>query len=79
MPTQSLVTFVTSVIAGAEVAVIAIAVHTSLVLAIISGIAGSAVNVLIFTRIETGVWDRVERDFPPKHPSPKTQFKGPAS
>lgn len=72
MPTQSLVSFLASVIAGAEVAVIVtVASHATLRVAAVSGIVAGAVNVLLFTRLTAKVWEKLEQRFPPRYPSPR--------
>ncbi|HEY2476163.1 MAG TPA: hypothetical protein VGI19_15350 [Candidatus Cybelea sp.] len=70
MPTQSLVSFVASAIAGAEVAVIVTAAsHATLPVAVVSGILAGAINVLFFTRLSAKVWENLEQRFPPHYPS----------
>lgn len=72
MPTQSLVTFVSSVIAGAEVAVIVTAAaHATLLVAVVLGILAGAINVLLFTKLTAKVWENLEQQFPPQYPSPR--------
>ncbi|HEX3368247.1 MAG TPA: hypothetical protein VHS56_01610 [Candidatus Cybelea sp.] len=72
MPTQSLVSFVASVIAGAEAAIIVtITVHAPLLVVAVSGILAGAINVLLFTRLTTKVWKNLEQHFPPHYPSPQ--------
>jgi hypothetical protein len=71
MPTQSLVSFIASVIAGAEVAVIVTTgSHAALFVAVVSGFAAGAINMLLFTRLAVKVWKNVEKQFPTQHPSP---------
>lgn len=71
LPTQSLVSFVASAIAGAEVAIIVTAAaHASLVVAVVSGIVAGAINVLLFTKLTGKVWENLEQRFPPHYPSP---------
>jgi hypothetical protein len=72
MPTQSLITFIVSIIAAVELALILTAVfHLSPIGAVIGGLVGGLLNLLLLTRISKAIWNRVQRRFSPQFPSPK--------
>jgi hypothetical protein len=73
MPMESLISFLVSVIAAADVSVIfAVALHAVPLVAIVAGIAAGIASLLTLRRFSIAIWSSAEKKFPAKFPSPKS-------
>ena len=69
MPTTTVVSFVDSVVGGADLSVILSAsLHVSLTVAVVAGVVAGVLNMIVLTLISARLWAGLER-YPAKFPS----------